>query len=114
MMDMPMSANARRIRRVALGDLLHRSARKWGDRTAVVDGDLRLNYVQLDALSSQCAHYLLNTLGSVHAIGMLCANSADMLVATNGVHKSANLWVPVNTKLDVATIDYVLRHAKVV
>lgn len=113
MIHMPLSENARRIRRVALGDLLHRSARKWGDRTAVVDGDLRLSYVQLDALSSQCAHYWLDTLGSGQAIGMLCANSADMLVATNGVHKSGNLWVPVNTKLDVATIDYILRHAEV-
>jgi long-chain acyl-CoA synthetase len=113
MIDMNVSTNARRMRRVALGDLLHRSARKWGDRTAVVDGDLRLNYGQLDALSSQCGHYLLATLGSGHAIGMLCANSADMLVATNGVHKSANLWVPVNIKLDVATIDYILRHAEV-
>ena len=44
---------------------------------------------------------------------MLCANSANMLIATYGVHKSAKLWVPVNTKLDVATIDYILRHAEV-
>lgn len=113
MINMNVSVNARRIRRVALGDLLHRSARKWGDRTAVVDGDLRLTYAQLDSRSSQCGHYLLKLLGSGQAVGMLCANSADMVVATNGVHKSGNLWVPVNIKLDVATIDYILRHADV-
>jgi len=113
MIDMHLSAHACRIRRVALGDLLYRSARKWGDRNAVVDGDIRLSYAELDARSSQFGHYLLEQLGSDRQIGMLCANSADMVVATNGIHKSGNIWVPVNTKLDVQTIDYILRHAEV-
>ncbi len=113
MIDMHLSVHSRRIRRVALGDLLYRSARKWGQRTAVVDGDLRLTYAELDGRSSQLGHHLLETLGSGLPIGMLCGNSADMLVATNGVHKSGNVWVPVNIKLDVPTIEYILRHAEV-
>ena len=113
MIEMTLSANAHRIRRVALGDLVYRSALKWGERDAVVDGDIRLSYTALDARSSQFGHHLLDQLGSGRQIGMLCANSADMVVATNGIHKSGNIWVPVNIKLDVAEIDYVLRHAEV-
>ena len=38
MIDMPASAALRRIHRVALGDLVHRSALKFPERTAIVDG----------------------------------------------------------------------------
>jgi long-chain acyl-CoA synthetase len=113
MIELPLSLEARRMRRIALGDLVYRSAKKYGGRTAVVDGDLHLSYAELDARSSQFAHYLLQQVGSGRQVGMLCANSADMLVAVNGIHKSGNIWVPVNTKLEPQTIDFVLRHAEV-
>ena len=113
MIEMPLSPQARRMRRIALGDLVYRRAKSFGARNAVVDGDLRLSYAELDARSSRFAHYLLARVGSGCQIGMLCANSADMLVAVNGIHKSGNVWVPVNTKLEPQTIDYVLRHAEV-
>ena len=113
MIQMPITPAARRIRRVALGDFVHRSARKFGERTAVVDGDIRLSYAELDARSSRFAHYLLETFGSGRQIGMLCMNSADMVVAYNGIHKSGNVWAPVNVRLDAGSIEYILRHAEV-
>jgi len=113
MIDMPLSAQARRMRRIALGDLVYRSAKTYGARNAVVDGALHLSYADLDARSSQFAHYLMQGVGQGRQIGMLCANSADMLVAVNGIHKSGNVWVPVNIKLEPETIDYILRHAEV-
>ena len=63
MIDMPATDALRRIRRVALGDFIHRSALKFGERTAVVDGDTRLNYRELDARSSRFAHHLIGTIG---------------------------------------------------
>jgi long-chain acyl-CoA synthetase len=113
MIELPLSIEARRMRRIALGDLVYRSARTHGARTAVVDGELHLSYTELDARSSQFAHDLLQRVGSGRQIGMLCANSVDMLIAVNGIHKSGNIWVPVNIKLEPQTIDYVLRHAEV-
>ena len=113
MIQMPVSPAARRIRRIALGDFVHRSARKFGERIAVVDGAIRLSYAELDARSSRFGHYLLEALGSGRQIGMLCLNSADMVVAYNGIHKSGNVWVPVNVRLDAGAIEYVLRHAEV-
>ncbi len=113
MIDMPASDSLRRIQRVALGDFVHRSALKYPNRTAVVDGDVRLSYAELGARSSRFAHHLLATIGSGKQVGMLCANSADMVVAYNGIHKSGNVWVPVNIKLDAGAIDYILTHAEV-
>lgn len=113
MIDMPMNDTARRIRRVALGDLVHRTARTHGARTAVVDGEQRLRYSELDARSSRFGHWLLKTIGAGRQVGMLCANSIDMVVATNGIHKAGQVWVPVNIKLDAASIAYILKHAEV-
>jgi long-chain acyl-CoA synthetase len=113
MIVMPLSDQSRRMHRVALGDFVHRSAQRFGARTAVVDGAQRLSYAELDARSSRFAHHLIQTIGSGHQVGMLCTNSADMVVAYNGVHKSGNVWAPVNVKLDVATIAYILGHAQV-
>lgn len=113
MIHMPPTDALRRIRRVALGDLVHRSALKFPGRTAVVDGDVRLSYAEFDARSSRFAHHLLAAVGTGRQIGMLCANSADMVVAYNGIHKSGNVWVPVNIRLDAGAIEYILRHAEV-
>ena len=113
MIEMPQSEASRRIRRVALGDILCRSARQHGTRCAVVDGDQRIGYAELDARSSRFGHWLLAQVGAGRQVGMLCANSIDMVVATNGIHKAGQVWVPVNIKLDTAAIAYILRHAEV-
>ncbi len=109
----PHADAARRIRRLALGDFVHRSARRFAGRTAVVDGDLRLSYAELDARSSRFAHYLLQALGSGRQVATLCQNSADLVAAYTGIHKSGNVWVPVNIRLDVPAIEYTLQHAEV-
>lgn len=102
-----------RIRRIALGDLVYRTAKKFGTRCALIDGELRMTYSELDATSSQFAHYLLaNYQQGIH-VAMLCANSAEMLIAINGIQKAGNVWVPVNYLLDAPQIKYILQHAEV-
>ncbi|MFD1710237.1 AMP-binding protein [Ottowia sp. GY511] len=113
MIEMPLTDAARRIRRVALGDLLYRTTQRFGPRTALVDGDQRIDYRTLDARSSQLAHHLLAQVGAGKQVGMLCANSTDMVVATYAIHKAGQVWVPVNIKLDASAIAYILQHAEV-
>lgn len=113
MENLPASTESRRIGRIALGDVLYRSAIRFGARVAVVDGDRRLSYRELDDLSSQFADYLLEAHPEPVQVATLCANSADMVVAINGIHKAGHVWVPVNILLDPAQIGYILRHAEV-
>ncbi len=113
MIEIASNPELRRIRRVALGDLVHRCALKFAGRTAVVDGTTRLSYAELDARSSRLAHHLIDTVGVGQQIGMLCQNSTDMVVAYNAIHKAGCVWVPVNIRLDANAIDYILRHAEV-
>ena len=103
-----------RIRRIALGDVIHRSARRFGERIALIDGDERLSYRRLDELSNRFAHHLLRLgLASGDRVGMLCSNSFDMVVAFLGVQKAGLVWVPINTTLAADSIGYSLDHAEI-
>jgi long-chain acyl-CoA synthetase len=101
------------LRRIALGDTLHRSARKFGTRTALIEGDTRTSYSALDAASNQFAHHLLATglQGGDH-VAMVCNNSTQFLVAAYGILKAGLVWVPVNTMLAPADIRYIVEHAE--
>ena len=53
-----LEADRSRARRQQLGDLLHRSAARFPDNTALVGGDDRFTYAELDALVNRLAHGL--------------------------------------------------------
>jgi long-chain acyl-CoA synthetase len=108
--DSPIS----RISRIALGDVVHRSARRFGARTALVEGEHRMSYGELDAASNRFAHHLLGLgLASGARVGMLCNNSIEMVVALLGIQKAGLVWVPINTALAVDAVAYILAHAGV-
>lgn len=103
-----------RIRRIALGDVIHRSARRFGERAALIDGDLRVSYRELNEASNRFAHHLLaRGLNPGTRIGMLCSNSIDMVIALLGAQKAGLVWVPINTALAPDAIGYILDHAEV-
>jgi long-chain acyl-CoA synthetase len=101
------------INRVTLGDTLHRSARKFGERTAAIEGAERIAYAQLDAASNQFAHHLLACgLGKGDKVAMICNNSIQFLIAAYGILKAGLVWVPVNTMLAALDVRYILEHAE--
>ena len=113
-----MSANpehsSQRIGRIALGDVIHRAARRFGDRTALIEGEQRLSFTELDAASNRFAHHLLaQGLKSGERVGMLCNNSIQMVVALLGIQKAGLVWVPINTSLSVEAVSYILEHADI-
>ena len=107
------NADLRRISRIALGDLVYRAARRFGDRMALIDGDRSVSHRELDALSSRFAHHLLRRLGPGAPVATLTENSIEMVACLFGISKAGMVWVPVNPRTDIATIEYVLRHAEV-
>ncbi|MFT3815368.1 MAG: AMP-binding protein [Acidovorax sp.] len=103
-----------RIRRLALGDMLQRSARRFGARTALIDGDRQLSYQALNDAANRLAHHLLGLgLAPQDRVGMLCANSIEMVVAIFGIHKAGLTWVPINHSLTADAIDYIAGHCEI-
>lgn len=102
------------IGRVAIGDILRRTAQRHPDRVAIVEGDRRTTYAMLDDAANRYANFLLaQGLTTGDKVGCICANSTDFLPVIFGVHKAGLVWVPANAMLAVEDIDYILRHAGV-
>ena len=52
------AASVARARQHSVGDLLRRTALRSPDKLAVVDGDVRATFAQLDAATNRAAHAL--------------------------------------------------------
>ncbi len=102
------------IGRVALGDLLRRSAARGGDRVALIEGERRTTFAELDADANRFARHLIaRGLPRGAKVAMLCNNSTAMVAAIFGIQKAGLVWVPINTMLGVDDIDYIVGHAEV-
>ncbi len=108
--DVPMPS---RIGRIALADLVRRSARKTPEKTAVIDGSTRRTYAQLDADVDRLANALLARGGRKgERVATLCANSYPCIVAMFGIQRAGMVWLPVNHTLRADDIDFILGHAE--
>ncbi|OJH33716.1 AMP-binding protein [Cystobacter ferrugineus] len=113
LMSVTQEAQYRRISRVSLGGIVHQSALRWPEKTALVEGKLEFSYAELDRRSNAFAHYLLaQDLPRGARIAMLCGNSAQMLTAFIGIYKAGLVWVPINTGLATDAIRYILEHSE--
>src|SRR3712207_8841005 len=58
MTQLSLSDSVERARRHGLGDLVRRTALRFPDKTAVVDGDVRMTYAEFDATINRTANAL--------------------------------------------------------
>ena len=97
------------INRVAIGDIPRRVAVSKPDKIAFIDGARRVTYREFDALCNQFAHDLLSRgFRKGDAVACLCTNSLDFIVSAFGISKAGLVWVPMNTLLKRAQLDYIL------
>src|SRR3982075_3549402 len=103
-----------RIGRGAIGDLLKRAAARFPDRTAVTDGERRVTLTEIERDANRFANYLVaRGLKPGEKISTICNNSVEFVKALFGIHRAGLVWVPVNTMLGPADMDYILDHAEV-
>ena len=103
-----------RIGRVVIGDLLRRAARRFPDRTAVTDGVRSITFTELERDANRFANYLVaHGLKPGDKISTICNNSIDLVKVLFGINRAGLVWVPINTVVSPADMDYVLGHAEV-
>ncbi len=94
-------------------DLFVDQARKSPDHTAVVCGDARLTYRELDEQSNQLAH-ALRRLGVVEeTLVPICLHrSLAMVVGILGILKAGGAYVPIDPEYPADRIAYMLDDLK--
>ncbi len=110
-MDIELATNL--ITRVNIGDSLTRTAGRFPDHPAVVDGDRRWTYAELNARVNRVAHGLAQ-LGYERgdALALASGNSCEFLVTYYACAKLGVVCVPMNLGWRADEIAYVLDHSE--
>src|SRR3954452_1155975 len=99
-------------RRHALGDLLRRAALREPAKTAIVYGELRQTYAELDAVVNRTANALsARGVGQGDRIALLSHNSHGFVVASLALAKLGAIMVPINFMLGPEEVAYILEHS---
>lgn len=93
--------------------LLKRSAYIYPDKPAVIDDDGELTYQAFYNRSCQLGDALRQR-GVVpgDSVAVLCPNSHEMLEAHYGIPMAGAVIVPINIRLDAATLAFILTHSE--
>jgi len=95
-----------------LGDLFEGVADAIGDREAVVSGEVRLTYRQLDQRADQLAHVLAEWgVGVGDHVGLLLRNGHEYLEAMVAAFKLRAVPVNINTRYTTDELRYLLQDA---
>ncbi|HZG92536.1 MAG TPA: acyl-CoA synthetase [Pseudonocardia sp.] len=101
-----------RARQHSLGDLLHRTARRYPDKLAVVAGELRMSFAEFDTAVNRCAHALAGRgLTKGDRLALLSHNSWQYAVLAFATARLGVVLVPVNFMLGAEEIGYILDHS---
>jgi acyl-CoA synthetase (AMP-forming)/AMP-acid ligase II len=96
------------------GDMLRRSAARFPDKPAIIWGERKTSYRELNAAANRLAHALLRLpLGRGAKIGMLSRNRTEYGVVFFGVAKTGYVLVNVSVLYASAELTYVLNKADV-
>jgi amino acid adenylation domain-containing protein len=93
--------------------LIARQARLVPDATAVVDGNNRMNYAELNHHANQLAHHLLS-LGAQPGtiIGLCVERSCDLVVGLLGILKASSAYLPIDTTFPTERITFMLADSQ--
>jgi fatty-acyl-CoA synthase len=95
-------------------DFLQRAARLYADKLAVVDGDQRLTYGELQTRANQLSHWLLSLgIRQGDRVCILSPNSHFFLESFYGTSQIGAILVPLNFRLVAADHQYIIDHAGV-
>ncbi|MEE4025088.1 AMP-binding protein [Gordonia sp. PKS22-38] len=91
---------------------LSRAAAVFGERTAIVDGELTFTYAEFHQRSGQLTAALADLgVQPGDRVAALCANSHVMLELHHGVLGFGAVLVPLNIRLSEAELGYILEHS---
>lgn len=105
------------IQRLAVGDIIRRSALRAPGREALVEyrGDTRISYTYREL--NQAVNKFTRALQGIglrkgDRVAAVCLNSVEYIVAIFGLARGGYVMVPVNPGLNPADMGYILNHSE--
>ncbi|MBB6628554.1 AMP-binding protein [Nocardioides sp. KIGAM211] len=109
---MTTDARVQQARQHALGDLPRRTARRFPDKPAVIDGDVTLTFAGLDAAVDRAAAAIADAgLAKGDRLALLSHNCWQYAVLNFAAARVGVVLVPVNFMLGGAEIAFILDHS---
>jgi amino acid adenylation domain-containing protein/FkbM family methyltransferase len=100
-------------REKCLPELLEQQARRTPEAVALVSGDGRLTYAELNRKANQLGHYLRQTgVGPEVRVGICVERGAEMIVALLGILKAAGAYVPLDGSYPEERLAYMVEDAR--
>ncbi|QDL68845.1 non-ribosomal peptide synthetase [Streptomyces malaysiensis subsp. malaysiensis] len=107
------SGESRGVRGVSLPVLFAEQVARTPDAVAVVCGDVRLSYRELDAWSNRVARWLVGRgVGAESFVGVVLPRSVELVVALLGVVKAGGAYVPVDPEYPAERKAHILTDAR--
>ena len=100
----------------AVADVARTQARKRGSETAIIDGERRITFAEIDAIASRVAQRLIaEGVARQERVAYLAKNSADFFAYAFGAAKAAAALAPINFRLAPPEIGQIVAdsHASV-
>ena len=102
-------------RRLLLGELIARNARKFPDKEAVIFGDTRLTYGEFNGRINRLAHAFQDMgVGKDDKVALLMPNCNQYLECYFALGKIGGVAVPLNFRLQTDEIVYIVNNADAV
>ncbi len=96
----------------AFHGLLKTACARRPDAIALVDGDIRMSFRELDVLSNACARAMLaEGVGIGDRVGLFLPNSAEFEIAAFGASKIGAVFTPMNPAYKEAEVAYQLNDS---
>jgi amino acid adenylation domain-containing protein len=94
-------------------ELFEDQAARWPDAAALVFGNERLSYAELNRRSNQLAHFLVNEVKVKPdtLVGLCLERSLELVIGMLGVLKAGGAYVPLDPEYPEARIRYMLKDA---
>ena len=104
--------NLEQVQQHAVGDIPRRTAARYPDKTAVIDGDTTLTFHQFDQTVNRVSNALLERgLRKGDRCAILSRNRWEYAVVAYATARVGVILVPVNFMLNADEIGYILQHS---
>ena len=96
-----------------VAEALERAARLFGDEEALVDGDVRLSWVELLAAVDEAARALVASgIEPGDRVAIWAPNMGEWAIAASAVHRAGAVLVPLNTRFKGPEAAYILNTSR--